>query len=227
MFGGAGVVLLLIGVPYACSTLRAWRARALHAKWMEYEAPQGQVVYEEDPAAAADLIARGGGGYFVLRAGDDGSAAAVAAETSAEFPVVHFPPDAAALRARIPGGCAFLHWLRAGELETLVYVSLRLGPADAGDATGRTVVLTPYRVDADDAARGGAAPSPAGAPVIVHLKARDRLRVFAGQRDVGDAAHFAIEYVKADRGGTIHGVLNRDGSVGLSTDRTELEPVRR
>jgi hypothetical protein len=216
---GLGVAFL-VGVPYAFVTVRGWRAESLHARLMEYEPPANMVVYEEEPNAAADLVARGGGGYAVLPGGEDKP------PLSTETPVAHFPPESEALRKRIPGGCAFLHWLRAGDREPLVLVSVQLGPGDAAKRSTRTVSFTPYLIDAGTVGRGGPPPTPAGAPHVVHLTAKETFRVFAGQRDVGDSAHFSIEYVKGGRPATLHGVLQQDGSVGLSTVRKELEPPR-
>jgi hypothetical protein len=202
-------VLLLAGIPILCNTLRAHRARALHAQWMEYEPPPNTVVYEEEPAAAAQLLATGGG-YFVIPDSDDKP------PLTSETPVAHFPPQAKGLQALVPGGCAFLHWLRRQDDETLVFVSLQLGPGDPATRSTRTLTFTPYKVSSAST-RG--APTPAGTPYVIRLGRSDLLRVLAGQRDLGDAAHFTIDFSRNGRPGTIHGVLQPDGNIIISPTR--------
>src|SRR5438067_1924128 len=79
-------LVLAVGVPYACSALRTRKAETQHAKWMEYQAPPHQVVYEEEATAAATLLADPQQGYFTLGEGDQPAA------SSTEGPVAHFPP---------------------------------------------------------------------------------------------------------------------------------------
>ena len=132
--------------------------------------------------------------------------------------MAHFPAQAATIQRRIPGGCAFLHWLRRQDQEPLMFVSLQLCQGDPAHRSTRAVSFTPYKLNSG--APPEKAPLPAGAPYLLHLGVSDTLRVFAGQRDVGDAAHFTIAYVKTGRPGMIHGVLQPDGSVAISSSQS-------
>jgi hypothetical protein len=206
---------ILAGVPITCSAIRARRAQGLYAQWMEYEAPPHMVIYEEDPAAAAQLLSTGGG-YFVMPDTEDKP------PLTTETPVAHFPPEAKGLQAKIPGGCAFLHWLRRQDDESLVFVSLQLGPGDPAKRSTRTITFTPYKLTA----AATASPAPAGSPYIMHLGRTDALRILAGQRDVGDASHLTLTYFKNGRPGTLHGVLQPEGTVILSPSRVTAPPPR-
>lgn len=210
VLGGAVVA---VGAPITCSTLRSRRAERLHAQWMEYEPPPDLVVYEEEPDAAARLLATGDGGYFILPGSEDKP------PLTTQTPVAHFPPNARTLQKLVPGGCAFLHWLRHGDEEVLILVSLQLAPGDPTRRTTRAVTLTPFKVSG----LGGndAKPPPAcGLPFVFPLSITDTLRVFAGQRDVGDTSHFTVSFTRTGRRGTLHGLLEADGTVSLSLSRT-------
>jgi hypothetical protein len=202
--------LVLGTISFTCSTIRARRAQGLYARWMDYEPPGHMIVYEEDPAAAAQLLTTPD--YFVISGGEDKP------PLTPETPVAHFPPQAQTIQRRIPGGCAFLHWLRRQDDEPLVFVSLQLCPGDPDKRSTRAVSFTPYKFIG--AAAPISSPPPAGPAYSLHLRATDILRVFAGQRDVGDAAHFTIAYVKNGRPGMIHGVLQPDGTVAISALRS-------
>ena len=207
-------VLVVAGIPITCRWVHAHRARGLYAQWMEYEPPASMVVYEEEPAAAAQLLSAGGG-YFVMPDAQDKP------PLTSDTPVAHVPPNARKLQSHALGGCAFLHWLRRQDDEALIFVSLQLGPGDPAKRSTRTVTFTPFKVTTPEAG-----PAPAGAPYVIHLGASDLLRVLAGQRDVGDASHFTVNYVRNGRPGTIHGVLQADGTVALSPLRV-LPPSAR
>jgi hypothetical protein len=201
--------LLLAGIPILCNSLRAHRDSALHAQWMEYEPSPGTIAYEEEPIQAAQLLATGNG-YFVIPDSEDNP------PLTSETPVAHFPPQAKGLQSLIPGGCAFLHWLRRQEEESLVFVSLQLGPGDPAKRSTRTLTFTPYKISS---ASTRTAPRPAGPPYIMHLTRADLVRVLAGQRDLGDTAHFTIDLFKNGRPGTLHGILQPDGNVLISPTR--------
>jgi hypothetical protein len=205
------VASALVSLPLVCSTIRARRAQGMYSRWMEYEPPGHLVIYEEDPGAAAQLLATPG--YFVMPGGEDKP------PMTPDTPVAHFPPQAAAIQKRIPGGCAFLHWLRRQDEEPLVFVSLQLCPGDSAHHSTRAVSFTPYMLNSGAPAEK--TPSPTGPPYLLHLGVSDALRVFAGQRDVGDAAHFTIAYVKNGRPGMIHGNLQPDGIVAISSSQSQ------
>src|SRR5688500_7226760 len=97
-------VLVLVGIPITYNAIRARRAPGLYAQWMEYEPPPHMVVSEGNPPAAAQHLPTGGG-YFVMPDTEDRP------PLTTETPVAHFPPQAKGLQAKIPGACAFLHWL--------------------------------------------------------------------------------------------------------------------
>jgi hypothetical protein len=202
------VTLALVSLPFVCSTIRARRAQGMYSRWMEYEPPGHLVIYEEDPGAAAQLLTAPD--YSVLAGGEDKP------PLTPDTPVAHFPAQAAAIQKRIPGGCAFLHWLRRQDEEPLVFVSLQLCPGDSAKRSTRAVSFTPYKLTAPSEKT----PLPAGAPYFLHLGVSDTLRVFAGQRDVGDAAHFTIAYVKNGRPGTIHGLLQPDGAIAMASSQS-------
>jgi hypothetical protein len=206
--------LMLIIIPLSCIALRARRAEGLYAQWIEYEPPPHMVVYEEEPAAASQLL-RSGGGYFLMP-GSGGKP-----PLTSETPVAHFPPNAKALQSQVPGGCAFLHWLRRRDEESLVLVSLQIGPGEPAKRSTRTVSFAPFKVPSAGAA---GPPSPAGTAYVIHLNRSDALRVFAGQRDVGDTSHFTLNYVKNGRTGTIHGILQPNGTITMSPTRAAMSP---
>lgn len=215
----AVVALMLAGFPYACSKYRASRAERLHAEWMEYEPPADLVVYEEDRAEAARLLAAGDG-HFVLPGAED-KPPLMAGET----PVAHFPPHATALQKRIPGGCAFLHWLRGPDAETLVLVSIGLVPGNPAARSTRGVSFTAYKLDPSTAANKKP-PAAAGAAYVVPLGPDDVFRVRAGRRDVGDATHFTIAWERNGRPGTLHGIMQPDGTIVMRPSRSSFTPLR-
>jgi hypothetical protein len=200
-------VLGVLGLQFRVNVQRYMAQRAC----LLYRAAADQIVYEEDPAVLQTLTGGQlfGPGWATLSEGDTKQIKAyytVPAALNAYWHMADLGVDRQV---------AFMHARDGGAGERLVLVAI--------DCSSRSETRLKYGGPALLAAQvvrpGGMFSAPellATTPLKVAEFASalpGTLRLYAGQVDDKDAAHFTIEYRAADGGGTIDGWLQSDDTV--------------
>jgi hypothetical protein len=227
-------LLLAVGLAYACwqwgpaamqqVPILFWQRQCMH-----YTAPADQVVYEEDPAEAKRLLADPTQ-YVAYKLNRGGAPDSTPEKTTAA--ALHFPRCWQRFSALSPprfrggfgqigtgsGAILFLHE-RTSSAGNRRLVCLRY--------YAETYSFTPsfindYNCDTQVYALATltAAPSPANQSMSVDVisgfpRHPPRVRIYAGQIDPNDAAHFTIRYEMWGKSDILDGRLNNDDSVTL------------
>ena len=202
-------VLGLLGLRFRLNVQRYFTQRAC----LLYAAAPDQIVYEEDPVVIQTLTGgqRSGSGWATLYWVDKNqtlSYYAVPTALNAYWHATSLPVDRAA---------AFIHGRDGGAGERLVIVAMDPGARNHRQSMDGKPLLVAQVVQP-----GGPfmtpqvlATTPCEVAEVV-FSPLGTLRLYAGQPDANDAAHFTIDFQSEYRRRTIDGWLQRNDTVKFS-----------
>jgi hypothetical protein len=196
---------------FAQASYLYWQHRCLTAR-----EPETLVVYESDPSLAANLVASNGRYHFPMRplferGGPPASSRPPAYYRPAAYDRVAIPHGAGV------DGVAFLHAMcPPGETARLVVCSFGCAATETDGRYICAISMTtwlPASYKLGSAVRGERTNLPM---LCIYVFRGERLRIFAGQLDPADSAHFTIPYDIEGVRGTIDGRIAASGTAQLS-----------
>ena len=192
--------LVPLTLKYARSAAERIELRRLYSRGAQHVAAADAVVYDEDPVSQKALL---GGAKYQQVGGHHGP---IAFRT-----VPQWEQFVAANRGRISShGTLFL-----GELATPSGRKRLVGVDITGWSRGGPVILFTYARTFTPVTLAKLPAMTASSPSLNLARGEGILRLFAGQADPSDPAHFTIRYTFDDQPGVIDGWLKDDGTVLL------------